>query len=60
MKIPLGWKLVPIEPTAAMLKAGEDEPISHGWSKRGEMNCDPGATYRAMLDAAPVPEKETT
>lgn len=36
-----GWKLLPIEPTEAMIEAG--------WNAIGEAD----ATYRAMIDAAP-------
>lgn len=38
------WKLVPIEPTRAMMEAGFDTPGAHMY----------GASYRAMVAAAPV------
>lgn len=42
-EIPDGWALVPIEPTAEMIKAGES------WSGL------PSATWADMIDAAPLP-----
>lgn len=59
MNVPKGWKLVPIEPTEAMKKAGgyvnsewlnDNAPIGQG---RYESPM-PGV-YKAMLDAAPEP-----
>lgn len=43
--LPTGWKLVPIEPTEAMVHAGEDVPAPRPFGK----------VYRAMLGAAPAP-----
>lgn len=46
MKVPAGWKLVPIEPTNAMLEAlydgDQDKPVGEKWD--------------AMLAAAPSPD----
>jgi hypothetical protein len=44
MKIPTGWKLVPVEPTTAMLEAGAEENLD-----RDMEIC----IYKAMLSAAP-------
>jgi hypothetical protein len=41
----IGWRYVPIEPTEAMVHAGEDVPVPRPF----------GQVYRAMLDAAPIP-----
>jgi hypothetical protein len=48
--VPGGWKLVPIEPTEAMLDAWLNESINGagGEGRSGEMQC-----YRAMIEAAP-------
>jgi hypothetical protein len=46
-----GWKLVPVEPTEAMLRAGVD------WTNRDDSLYDTDGTkaiYRAMLAASPV------
>ena len=43
---PPGWKLVPVEPTAAMLDAGEDFDCSPTWRTAN--------VYRAMIAAAPT------
>jgi hypothetical protein len=44
-----GYKLVPVEPTKAMRRAGADV-----WAERsGHVTQVTGAMYRAMLDAAP-------
>lgn len=53
--VPEGWKLVPVEPTRAMLDAGHcDLTMAHG--------IDPMLkyAYSQMLDAAPSPEGEVT
>lgn len=44
-----GWKLVPIEPTPAMMVEG---------TLVSEFQADPAGMYRAMLAAAPKPESE--
>lgn len=62
MKIPEGWKLVPIVPTEAMKKAGghansewlnDNAPIGE---VRYMMPMD--SVYEAMLAAAPKPDVE--
>lgn len=45
-----GWKWVPLEPTAEMLQAGQDTPVSESDEDAPE---DYKAVYRAMLAAAP-------
>lgn len=49
-----GWKLVPLEPTAEMLQAGQDTPVSESDEDAPE---DYKAVYRAMLAAAPHPQQ---
>lgn len=49
-KIPIGWKLVPKQPTPEMLRAAKYSTAS---TKTLEA-CD-RAIYAAMLDAAPAP-----
>ena len=49
-KVPDGWKLVPIEPTAEMAQAARD-------CHEGESFL-PYSIYRAMLAAAPAQESE--
>lgn len=46
-KVREGWKLVPVEPTEGMNKAG--------WNAMNEHDAI-NPTYRAMLAAAPKPE----
>ena len=49
--VPQGWKLTPVEPTLAMIRAGRDTPLA------GEADDDSPedyrGVYRAMLAAAP-------
>ena len=45
--IPPGWKPVPMEPTEAMLDAGEDFERAPTWRTAN--------VYRAMVAAAPTP-----
>jgi hypothetical protein len=52
---PNGWKLVPVEPTQAMITAGYSRNLELGGAKRS-----PDETYRAMLTAAPQPQKDDT
>lgn len=47
---PDSWVLVPLEPTAEMLQAGQDAPVSESDEDAPE---DYKAVYRAMLAAAP-------
>lgn len=47
---PLGWKLVPVEPTLEMLRSGVQRELVDA-SHYGRL----GDTYRAMLSAAPKP-----
>lgn len=49
-----GWKLVPLEPTAEMLQAGQDTPVSESDEDALE---DYKVVYRAMLAAAPHPQQ---
>ena len=49
-----GWVLVPLEPTAEMLQAGQDAPVSESDEDAPE---DYKAVYRAMLAAAPHPQQ---
>jgi hypothetical protein len=46
---PDGWKLVPVEPTDAML---EEITLIKGFTERAMV-----VRYKAMLDAAPTPER---
>ena len=46
-KVPDGWKLAPVSPTAEMLKAAADMPLK---ATRGMHDS---ACYRVMLAAAP-------
>lgn len=46
MGVPAGWKLVPVEPTVAMLAEGRSENLC--------CNDDADRIYKAMLAAAPV------
>lgn len=55
LAVPEGWKLVPIEPTVAMLNAGEDTFIS---TYTGTPTSDPDTVWAAMIAAAPSPEGE--
>lgn len=48
--VPHGWRLVPIEPTAEMQKAGF--PTMNDTAERG---AHPYTTYQAMLAASPPP-----
>ena len=48
------WVLVPLEPTAEMLQAGQDTPVSESDEDALE---DYKAVYRAMLAAAPHPQQ---
>lgn len=52
--VAIGWKLVPLEPTAEMLQAGQDAPVSESDEDAPE---DYKAVYRAMLAAAPHPQQ---
>lgn len=47
---PVGFKLVPIEPTEAMLSAADEESIV-------ESHLVLARVYRAMLTAAPAPQR---
>ena len=51
--VPAGWKLVPVEPTEAMLHAGNSAIENWGVDANGS------STYRAMLAAAPQPQSST-
>ena len=46
--VPVGWKLVPVEPNCSMVLAGERSLGQHDF-----LRLD--SAYRAMLDAAPQP-----
>jgi hypothetical protein len=48
--IPKGWKLVPVEPTDAMVQAAFHLDLSY---MPGQEGADRAAVYRAMLAAAP-------
>jgi hypothetical protein len=50
MSCPEGWKMVPVEPTDGMWKAG-DASLEPYWRNGGKADCDP--VWRAMLDASP-------
>lgn len=53
---PEGWRLVPVEPSEAMIEAAfkrRRDQIQNRW-KRG-MVFEPADDYRAMLAAAPPP-----
>lgn len=52
---PDSWVLAPLEPTAEMLQAGQDTPVSESDEDAPE---DYKAVYRAMLAAAPQPEAQ--
>ena len=49
MTVPEGWKLVPVEPTQAMVEAAFDALPNSQLEGRIRTH------YRAMLDAAPTP-----
>lgn len=55
-----GWKLVPVEPTEAMLDAAHDVPIDcyDDDTTCYTSNREASAIYRAMLKAAPAPDAE--
>lgn len=48
---PEGWKLVPVEPTDAMVQAAHHLDLSY---MPGQEGADRAAIYRAMLSAAPM------
>ena len=48
LEIPNGWQLVPVEPTAEMLRAATHDSVCFGTK----------AVYQAMLAAAPKPKDE--
>jgi hypothetical protein len=52
--VPEGWKLVPVEPTGAMLHAGDEVMM-------GRYGCsfEVAPIYAAMLDASPLPPAST-
>lgn len=52
--MPEGWKLVPIEPTDAMIRALADGFIAIN----GDNNSECLRGYSRMLAAAPLPKKE--
>ena len=54
--IPEGWKLVPMEPTGAMVQAAHHLDLSY---MPGQEGADRAAIYRAMLAAAPTPRRNT-
>jgi hypothetical protein len=56
VSVPDGWNLVPVEPTAEMLRAGF---LSESEGFDIETPADaPGLVYRAMLAAAPSPKDD--
>jgi multidrug efflux pump subunit AcrA (membrane-fusion protein) len=50
--VPEGWRLVPVEPTAAMISAFEHAPCAENYTDAATW------AWEAMLDAAPQPPKE--
>lgn len=54
MKIPKGWKLVPVEPTEEMLEAALVYS-SYGIARKQELQESVATDYRLMLAAAPTP-----
>lgn len=61
-RVPDGWQLVPIEPTDEMIDKGTDQyECEQGdtWYRNHQLSeGDCIAIYKAMLAAAPKPEKE--
>ena len=53
--VPEGWKLVPVEPTDAMVQAAHYLDLSY---MPGQEGADRAAIYRAMLTAAPEKGKK--
>lgn len=51
---PQGWKLVPVEPTKEMLKAGTTARTEH----RRMHHMQSEAVYKAMLNAGPPPPEQ--
>lgn len=49
--VPSGWKLVPVEPTDAMVQAAHHIDLSY---MPGQEGADRAAVYRAMLSASPA------
>ncbi|WP_288081560.1 hypothetical protein [Pseudomonas sp.] len=59
-QVPEGWKLVPVEPTEAMLQAGIDTPCVITGKDEHDQIEDYRSMYRAMLSAAPsAPSADT-
>lgn len=54
MKIPSGWRLVPIEPTREMLEAGK-----HSTATAKTLEACDRAIYAAMIRAAPTHPTDT-
>ena len=58
--VPDGWKLVPVEPTEAMIDAGDEiNEAGAAWSGYSEIPASAEKHYRAMLAAAPTPPAST-
>lgn len=58
--LPEGWKLVPVEPTDAMIDAGDEiNEAGAAWSGYAEIPASAEKHYRAMLAAAPTPPAST-
>jgi hypothetical protein len=50
--VPEGWKLVPVEPTAAMISAFEHAPCAENYTDAATW------AWEAMLDVVPQPPQE--
>ncbi|RRW77660.1 hypothetical protein EGJ48_03695 [Pantoea dispersa] len=57
LRVPVGWKLVPMEPTDEMIEAHLDEQILRG-DETGILLENPSDCYRAMINAAPEASNE--
>ncbi len=53
MNAPPGWKLVPIEPTIAMVVAGGHALLAASFGDLDGAESETHAAYKAMLAAAP-------
>jgi hypothetical protein len=56
--VPQGWRLVPVEATSAMVKAGVQVPCDPYADSDEAESDDYRKVYRAMLAAAPSPEPD--
>ncbi len=60
MNAPPGWKLVPIEPTIAMVVAGGHALLAASFGDLDGAESETHAAYKAMLAAAPHDARVST